>query len=154
MDAKYVNPVLESLITVLSTTAQIDCKPGKPRIKKDHYALGDISGVLHMDSETIHGSIAITFSKSLILEVFERMLKSRPTQIDVMVRDLTGEIANMVTGGAKKTLEDNGLELSMSLPTVLGGRDHEIHHKAHGPTIVLPFTTDFGDLFVEVCFND
>lgn len=154
MDAKYVNPVLESLINVLATTTQIECKPGRPSIKKDHLALGDISGVLHMDNESTHGSVAITFTKSLILEVFERMLKQKPTQIDVMVRDLTGEIANMVTGGAKKTLEDQGFEFNMSLPKVLGGRDHEIHHKAKGPTILLPFTTEFGDLFVEVCFND
>jgi chemotaxis protein CheX len=154
MDVKYINPLLSAIVRVLDSAADVACRPGKPTVKRQTTALGDISGVLRMTNADTCGSVAISFSKSLILEIFHRMLMQKRQEIDVMVRDLTGELANMVTGAAKKMLEDDGYGFEMSLPQVIGGKDHEINHRVKGPTVLLPFNTEYGDLYVEICFDN
>ncbi|RLB70855.1 MAG: chemotaxis protein CheX, partial [Deltaproteobacteria bacterium] len=46
MDVRYINPFLEATIHVLKTMAFINSKPGKPYVKKDEIATGDITGVI------------------------------------------------------------------------------------------------------------
>ena len=48
MKADFVNPFLLSLLNVLSTMAQLELKPGKPKRKMDELARGDVSGLIGM----------------------------------------------------------------------------------------------------------
>ena len=75
-------------------------------------------------------------------------------EIDDTARDLTGEMANMVVGGAKNLFAAQGYDFDMSSPAVLVGKDHTVHHQFVGKTILLPFTAESGQFFVEICFED
>ncbi len=154
MDARFINPVLSSVVNVLTTMAQLEVKPGKPLLKTDDVALGIVTGVITMEGEQAKGSLAISFSKSVILEIVKRMLRMEPTEVDEMALDLTGEMANMVMGGAKGILQEEGYEFGMSLPEVLSGEDHIIKHPYTGPKIILPLQTDSGEFYIEICFEE
>ncbi|MCK4950441.1 MAG: chemotaxis protein CheX [Gammaproteobacteria bacterium] len=153
MEAKYINPVLEAMMNVLKTMAKVDPKPGKLALKNSKKAYGDVTGIMAMVSDKAKGSLAITFTKPAILDIAKRMLGEDFTEINDMVTDLTGEITNMVTGGAKAIFESQGHDFNMSLPTVISGENHSVEHKSDGPTIVLPFSIEAGDFFIEVCFE-
>lgn len=153
MEAKFINPVLDAMMNVLKTMAKLDPKPGKPELKKNNIARGDVTGLMTMVSNEVKGSLAITFTKPAILDIAKRMLNQEFTEIDDMVTDLTGELTNMVTGGAKAIFEQQGYNFNMSIPTVVSGENHTVEHKSDGPTIILPFTTEAGQFFVEVCFE-
>ena len=84
--------------------AQTELKPGKPSLKKDEVARGDVSGLIGMVGPQTKGSLSISFDESLALTIMERMLGERPETIDEEVTDMVGEITNMVTGGAKNLL--------------------------------------------------
>lgn len=154
MNVKFINPVLAAMLDVLSTMAQLEPKPGKPTLKKNNVAHGDVSGIMSMVGEKATGSLAITFTEPVILDIAKRMLRRELPGIDDSVTDLVGEITNMVVGGAKGRLEKDGYDFEMSLPTVVSGKDHVVDHKAKGPKIVLPFSTDTGTFFVEICFEE
>jgi len=62
MDAAFVNPFLNALQNVLSMMAQIELKPGKPQIKKDEYARGDVSGIIGMVGPQVKGSFCAVLS--------------------------------------------------------------------------------------------
>ena len=74
MNVEFINPFLSSLINVLSTMAQTELKPGKPRIKTDEVACGDVSGLIGMVGAQTRGSFSITFDENLALTIMERML--------------------------------------------------------------------------------
>lgn len=153
MDTKFINPVLTSMVNVLSTMAQLQPKLGKPVLKSDNIARGIVTGIISMESEQAKGSLAITFPKPVILDIVRGMLHEEKTEVDDMAKDLTGEIANMVMGGAKGILSNQGYNFDMALPSVLSGPSHEINHFVTGPKILLPFFTETGEFYVEICFE-
>lgn len=154
MNAELINPFLEAITNVLRTMAQLEPKPGRPLIKTDDVAHGDVTGLIGMAGEQARGSLAVTFSEAAILDITKRMLGEESKEIDSSVTDLVGEITNMVTGGAKRILADKGYHFDLAIPAVVSGKNHRIIHKSKGPKIVVPFTTDAGKFFVEICFEN
>lgn len=153
MNVEFINPFISSLLNVLSTMAQTDLSPGKPKIKKTEVAVGDVSGLIGMVGPQTKGSLSITFDGELAMTIMERMLGERPEKIDEEVTDMVGEITNMIAGGAKNLLGDKGYEFDMATPVVVSGKDHTITHKCEGPKLIMPFTSDFGAAHIEVCFD-
>jgi chemotaxis protein CheX len=127
--------------------------PGKPYVKKDNKATGDVSGVLGLAGEQT-GSFAVSFSESCIIKVVSNMLGEEITALNKDVEDAVGEITNMISGGARKELGDNGFHFEMALPTVVVGKNHSITHVGSNNTIVIPFTTEAGPYAVEVSFAE
>ncbi len=81
------------------------------------------------------------------------MLGERPNELNEEVTDMVGEITNMVTGGAKNILGDKGYDFDMATPMVVSGKNHTINHKCEGKTLVVPFSSDNGQAFIEVSFD-
>lgn len=154
MNADFINPFLSSLQNVLSTMAGLEINPGKPGLKRDEVARGDVSGLIGMIGPQTKGSFSITFEAEIALEIMQRMLGERPSSINEEVTDMVGEITNMVTGGAKNLLGDKGYEFDMATPIVVSGTNHTITHKAKGPKLILPFTCAQGKIFIEICFDE
>lgn len=153
MDVNFINPFLTSVTNVLTTMAQTDAKPGKVTLKKDSKAFGDVTGIIGMAGEQVKGSFAISFTKEVILAITQRMLGEEVSTIDSTVKDLVGEVTNIATGGAKKLLADKGFDFDMATPVVVSGENHQIDHMSKGATIIIPFTSDAGDFFIEVSFE-
>ncbi|HVO66769.1 MAG TPA: chemotaxis protein CheX [Syntrophales bacterium] len=153
MDVKFINPFLEGTVEVLTTMAFVNPKPGKPYLKKNNLAKGDVSGIIGLTG-TITGSLALSFSAGSILKIVSNMLGEQMTSINGDIRDAVGEITNMVSGAARKKIEAMGFSLSASIPTVVSGKEHSIMHVLGGPSVVIPFEMDEGPFVVDVCMGD
>lgn len=154
MDAQFVNPVLKAVVNILQTMAQISPEPGKPQVKTDQSARGIITGFIDLASKETHVSVAVTFSKDAILDIGSRMMHMELKEVDDIVKDLVGEMSNMVAGGAKANLEEAGYDFDLTLPTVKIGEQHLVEHSVEGTTIIMPFATGAGEFFVEVCSSN
>ena len=126
----------------------------EPSVKSGPFDSGDVTGIIELVSEQKSGSIAISFSKPVVREIAKRMLGLEEDVSDSELNDLVGEITNMMAGSAKAMLYDQGFEFDMAIPKVVEDSLNEISHKVQGPIIVLPFTTDSGKFYVELCFID
>jgi chemotaxis protein CheX len=153
MNVKYMNPLLEATLDVLSTMAKTIAKPGRPSIKTSTEPLGDITGLIALTGPEINGSLAISFPSVAILTIHERMLGEVQTNVDESVKDLVGEITNMITGGAKRRYEAIGLDFALSRPLMMIGRKEPIKHHVDSTTIMVPFNSDAGDFFIEFRFT-
>lgn len=153
MNVEFINPFIAALVNVLKTMAQTELKPGKPKKKTDEIASGDVSGLIGMVGDKVKGSLSITFDESLALEIMNRMLGERPDSIDSEVTDMVGEITNMICGGAKSELADKGYDFGMATPIVVAGKDHTINHQVDGPKMIMPFSSDIGNAYLEICFD-
>jgi len=153
MNVEFINPFITALLNVLGTMAQTTLKPGKPKKKSDEVARGDVSGLIGMVGPQIKGSLSITFEESLALEIMQRMLGEKPDKINAEVTDMVGEITNMICGGAKNDLGESGYDFAMATPVVVSGKGHTITHQVDGPKIIMPFASDDGNAYMEICFN-
>ncbi len=154
MNVAFINPFIQSILDVLSTMAGLEARPGRPAIKENATARGDVTGIIGMAGEQVSGSLAVCFTEAVIIEISRRMLGEAPATIDESVTDMVGELTNMVTGGAKKLLAEDGYDFDMAIPAVFSGKEHTINHKSSGATIILPFDTDAGAFFIEICFKE
>ncbi|MBF0537751.1 MAG: chemotaxis protein CheX [Nitrospirae bacterium] len=153
MKVEFVNPFLESIVKVLSTMANTQAKPGRPFLKQESSAKGDVTGLIGLAGQQTKGSLAITFTEPAILHIASQMLGETFTTINNDVADAVGEITNMVTGGAKKLLSQQGYKFDLSIPSTIVGKDHIVSHKTKGPIVIVPFDTVAGKFFVEICFE-
>jgi chemotaxis protein CheX len=154
MNVEFINPFLSSMLNVMSTMAQVELTPEKPKLKKGEVAKGDVSGLIGMVSEQTKGSLSITFEAKLALEAMQKMFGESPDEINDEIIDLVGEITNMVTGGAKRLLSEKGFEFDMATPMVVSGPDHMINHKAKGPVVIIPLSSISGaKAFIEFSFD-
>lgn len=153
MKVEYIEPFLTSLVNVLSVMAKTTCTAQKPFLKKDVTSYGDVTGLIGLAGEHVKGSLAISFPEKVILQIASRMLGEHFTVIDPTIVDMTSEIVNMVVGSAKSKLSENGHRFDMAIPSTVTGRNHTITHRTQGPVIVVPFESEVGEFFIEVCFE-
>jgi len=152
MDVKYINPFLTGTLEVLKKMAAIDAVPGKPRVKTDESAFGDVSGIIGITGDAL-GSLALSFSEACICRVVANMLGERFDGVTQEIIDATGELTNMISGASRTQMEKMGLSVYAAIPTVVHGRHHTISHILKSPSIVIPFTTAAGPFFVDVCIK-
>ncbi|MCX7634486.1 MAG: chemotaxis protein CheX [Syntrophales bacterium] len=152
MRAEFINPFLEATVEVLKTMAFVEPVAGKPYLKKDNVARGDISGVIGLTGDA-RGSLALSFSEASILEIVRNMLGEEINDLNGDIKDAVGELTNMISGVARKKLEASGYSIIGAIPTVVSGKNHSIRHVLGGPSIIIPFETSAGTFVVDVCLN-
>jgi len=152
MDVKMINPFLAAAMHVLKTMAGIDARPGKPFLKKDNLAVGDVSAIIGITGAT-SGSMALVFTEKCIKEIASSLLGEVLTQLNHEVRDAVGELTNMICGDARRRLAEQGFSLQAGIPTIVAGKGHSVMHCTDGPRLAVPFETPHGSFMVEVAFG-
>jgi chemotaxis protein CheX len=152
MDVKLINPFLAAAMHVLQTMAQVHAKPGKPFLKKDDIAIGDVSAIIGITGAA-QGSMALIFTEQCIKDIASNLLGEPFTQMNHEVIDAVGELTNMICGDARRRLAENGFILQAGIPTIVGGKGHTIMHFTNGPRLAVPFETSQGAFMVEVAFG-
>ena len=152
MKAEFINPFLEATVPVLKTMASLEAIPGRPFMKKDSSANGDVSGIASITGEAKE-SLCITFSRGCILHAISRMFGEEQKEIKEDVKDAVGELANMISGDPRRRLQEIGHTFQGSIPSVVSGPKYEVKHITKGPILSIPFGTPGGSFVVEVCFK-
>ena len=140
-------------LNVLETMASTKARAGKPYLKKDQIARGDISGVIGLTGE-VSGTMSVSFSEKSILSIVSNMVGVEVKEMNEEITDAVGEIVNMISGQARQKLDELGRSLEAAIPTVIMGKNHVIEHITTYPIIAVPFTSDKGEFAIEVCFEE
>jgi len=152
MDVQLINPFINATLNVLSTMAFVNPSAGKPYLKKDNIAQGDVTGVIGITGEA-NGTISVTFDRGSILQVVSNMFGEEIAEINSEVADAVGELTNMISGQARRELETQGKLFQAAIPSVITGPNHTVTHITKGPKIAIPFTIDQGVFTIEVCLD-
>jgi len=153
MDTKLINPFVDATVNVLETMAFTKAQAGKPYLKKDEVALGDVSGILGLTGEA-NCTISVSFDRQSILSIVSNMFGEKMEEMNDEIRDAVGEITNMISGQARQKLDELGRSLQAAIPIVIMGENHTITHVSRHAVTAIPFSTESGDFTVEVCFED
>lgn len=148
-DAKIVRPFLDAVKNVITMMAMVEVAPGKPYMKKDTNAKGDVTGVIGITGDR-NGTMSVTFTRGCILTIVGNMLGETISDLNQDVRDAVGELTNMISGQTRQGLEAAGVRLEAGIPSVITGDDHSISHISREPILAVPFDTPHGGFTLEV----
>lgn len=155
LDTDFINPFLTATLHVLNVQAGVTAESGKIYLKKvDEQLKGDVSGIIGVVSETFNGSVVISFPEKTFLKVMSGMLGENCMELTKEIIDGAGEITNMIFGQAKIKLNEKGYGIKTAIPSVISGKEHSLMALTKGPVVVVPFTSNVGEFFIEICLSD
>ena len=149
---EIAKPFIAAVTMVLSTMAGVTPTPGKPYVKKNLKASGDISAVVGITGAH-RGTVSLTFTRSCAVYLVKAMLGDDIGDIIQDTCDAVGEITNMVSGQARAGLAEMGIVLQGSTPSIILGDSHTLAHISSSPIIAIPFSTPAGDFTLEFCLE-
>ena len=152
MNAELINPFLNATVKVLSMMAFVNPEPGKPFLKTDKKAVGDISGVIGLTGYR-KGVVVLSLSEAAAIKIVSSMLGEEHDGLTEGISDAIGELTNMISGDARRELAGKGLKFEAGLPSIVKGKGHIIESMTKGPTIAIPFTIDGADFVIETSFE-
>lgn len=103
---------------------------------------------------TYNGLVGLHMPSELALIATSSMLGMRVTEIDEDVQDAMGEIANMIAGSFKQHLSDGGLDIRLSIPSVVAGKEYIITAHNNPNQLAVRFATDDDWFMVSVAFEN
>ena len=149
---EIAKPFITAVTMVLSTMAGVTPTAGKPYVKKNLRASGDISAIVGITGAH-RGTISLTFSRSCAVHLVKAMLGDDISDIIQDTSDAVGEITNMVSGQARAGLAEMGIILQGSTPSIILGDNHTLAHVSSSPIIAIPFSTGAGNVTLEFCLE-
>ena len=84
--------------------------------------MGGLTGMIWI-SGAISGWICVVCTEALALEMAQRMLGDASRGDSAELRDVVGELTNMITGAAKRQLSPEKSLFDLSVPTVISGAE-------------------------------
>jgi chemotaxis protein CheX len=152
-EKEYLTPFIQSTQTVLKKMASVKAKFQEVYFSNDFRIFGEISGIIGLSGEA-EGTVVITFYWDFARKIIAQMMNVQEDKIDAeFIHDGAGEIVNMISGVAKKSLVGRPYHFELSLPTVVIGSGHQIGHPDDASIAVLVFDVDSHSFAVQVCLK-
>ncbi len=150
LTAQFINPVILATRTVFET--MLGCTPRRTGLSLKermvpHYELSAVIGI----SGRAAGIIVVSLPEATAVQVLHRLVGIEADGITTEVCDAVGELTNMVAGASKSQLAE--LELSISIPTVISGDDHQVHYPSDVIPLCIVFESEIGPFAIEVGFS-
>lgn len=144
---EYLNPFIASIIDVFDTMVHVAIVRQTPFIGKNTLPENEVSGIIGLTGKA-KGAAVISLGRETAIRCTERLLGRRPPTVNADVRDAVGEMANIVAGGAKAQMQQ--LKLSVSLPSIIIGRNHLTNFPSNITPVCVPFQCELGPVSLQV----
>ncbi len=148
MRAEHINPFVTAVQLVFETMLDSPVAVARPKLKQAGSPTYDVTGIIALGGDVV-GSAALSFPMDTAANAVEAFTGAPVAPEDAMFADAIGELANMVTGNAKKDLHN--LSVSISVPTVVIGCNHHLASHQLGPWVILACSSGLGTFNIEIC---
>lgn len=136
--ASYViNATKEVFSTMVMLTLE-DSYPLKEPVTAFHCSVTGMVGL----AGTYTGILSIHCPRDFAMRITSNMLGMEVDEVGEDVNDALGEIANMLGGYVKQILSKGGLDINLSIPTVIAGEDYTVNSMSDSDCVIIPFTNE------------
>jgi chemotaxis protein CheX len=140
-EAELAAYVINATKEVFSTMVMLDPQDSYPLSEPVTSFRCSVSGMVGL-AGTYTGVLSIHCPRTLALRITSNMLGMEVEEVSEDVNDALGEIANMLGGYVKQILSKGGLDINLSIPTVISGEEYTINSMSDSDCVVIPFTND------------
>ena len=145
LNAEVITSFSSGVSETLQIMASLKGVFDAPYIEKDWKAKSDICVCLDLESGNYVGQIRFHFTRTVLVQLYERMVSEHVELESPEVLDCAGEFSNMCYGNAKTKLNEKGFLLQLTLPNP--GRTEDLADWGSPyPQIIIPFK-----IFDEEC---
>ena len=149
-DITVVSPFVRAAREVFEMMLKCHCRSGEMHAAHPGHNQFALTSVVGLSGRFV-GAIGLSTTQEGAFQVLERMTGIVPTEVDEMVRDAVGEMANMIGGRGKRELSE--CELKLGLPQVIVGQDYEIYSPRWAHHYWIPLETGIGPCTLDVGFD-
>ncbi|MEM9372887.1 MAG: chemotaxis protein CheX [Planctomycetota bacterium] len=150
MDANLIAPFISSVQHVFSTMFQLHVEVGEPSMKKGSECSHDVSGIIGMSGE-FQGNVVLSMPSEAAVAIVALLTGEKFESDTDDFADAVGEIINMICGNAKATFQRKNV--SITCPSVVVGPNHRVTGQSDIPCVLIPCSTDCGELVLEVAIR-
>ncbi|MDO9182899.1 MAG: chemotaxis protein CheX [Bacteriovorax sp.] len=159
---EFSKPFIDAAKNVFETMVFTTLETQKPIMKNDSVSRGDVSAILGLSGELEkNGSkcqykamLVVSFPYDTYFKVASAMLGEAYTAYVPDIKDLGGEIVNMIMGNAKRDLKTMGYSSNMAIPSMIEGKDHSINYPTGTHVVLIPFKSTHGPIYMEICYSE
>lgn len=154
MKVDFINPFINATRQLMTTMAGIkEFKKAELSAQHELISSFDVSAAIGLTGSA-QGTIVLSFSEAIAIEILARLIGEKVTKFDKSVCDAVGEMVNIIAGSASALLPQNSSSvIDRSIPSVILGRGHKIHHPPNIPCININFQTEIGAFAMQVSFK-
>ncbi len=149
----YRKFIIDGTREIFETMLMAEVSPGQQRDIQPEQFERDLTSMVGM-AGACRGMLAIHCSKKVALAITGALLGIEFKDVCEDVFDAMGEMANMLAGTVKAVLCNMGLDVSLSIPSVVSGPDFQVDSLADGSRTVVAFDTLGGAFLVELRLED
>jgi CheY-specific phosphatase CheX len=139
--------------SVFSMMVAIPVEAGEFRLDAEPEPIHGVVALLSFSGPWIGGGMVVC-TDQFACRIGSAMLMSEISEINGDILDGLGEVGNMVLGNFKENLEAQIGALSLSIPTVLYGKNFTARSPVKAPWVVVPFTAEGAAFDVRVCIQE
>lgn len=110
----------------------------------------DILATIALTGET-NGSICLQFPRQTAFGVVERLVQIEPEEVDDLVCDCIGELANVIGGGTKSKLQQ--FALTLGLPQIVRTRSLRNCFAHEAQPLCLSYNSGLGPFHIAFAFD-
>jgi len=153
MNIRYILPFIEAVQGAFQQLFGMTAQALTPYlVRKEEILDWDISGIMGISGEA-KGLVVLSFPARLAQEITGQLTGQAKEALDDDVTDTVGELVNIITGNAKKGLEE--FRLQISLPSIVQGNSHQVTWPSGPvPIITVPFSTPQGHFSLSVALEN
>jgi chemotaxis protein CheX len=141
--AKYVIDATKEVFTTMVMMNPCDDYPLQEPVS--HFKCS-ITGMVGF-AGTYSGIISVHCPINLAMKITSNMLGMECDEVNEDLNDAIGEISNMLGGSIKQVLSKGGMDVKLSIPTVISGDSYTVNALSDSDCVAIPFAIE-GDRFL------
>jgi chemotaxis protein CheX len=150
---EWLQPFIAAVMEAMEIMAQCSVQVEEIYRKSDKKMQGYISGIIYLIAK-VERILSVTLSYKTGRELARRLLGDiEQDPSPEVVCDAAAEMVNIVAGQVKGRFVETPYEFDISTPTIITGKNHEIHHDPSLPCFVIAFKSDLGPITMQLCIR-
>jgi len=148
---EFVNPFVDSAFHVLREAVQANPQRGALSLRSGKtFTSQELSCVIGVNGQ-IQGVALYGMSLISAQRIASKMKEASVSEFDEVASSAIAELANMITGNATTSLEQNGFKCEITPPSLMKGIGTEITTAV--PALIVPIITEFGDVEINLALT-
>ena len=151
MDAKYIDPFVESFETVMPQLQFENFQRGELNVKGQELVNTGINIVVGMVG-AIKGNVVYSINYESAKNIASMMMGMPIEELDDMANSALSELANMLTARAATSFSNMGIQMEISTPTLLYGKNITIKMSA-SQVLCIELKADGNAMEINIAFE-
>lgn len=152
MNAKFINPFLVAVDSILKQFGVADIRRGAVAVKDEMVIEQDVTTFVGIVGD-LRGNVAYCFSTETAKKLASAMMMGMPVpELDEMSRSAIAELANVIAGHAASNLAEEQVKVDITPPSMIVGEEIFMVLSSVR-TLIVTFETALGPVEVHICLE-